>query len=338
MPLDARAREIVQQAAYALRMMQRGAARPRCDWAIDLERGLELPFLRSTGARGLAARACLRARLRFEEGKTAEGIDDVAAVLTLARHFSRDGTLDSLRAAYQIEQRLGEVLARYLPKLDAKTIRSLTKRLDALPPQGSLVAATLRMEESLLNWIAGEVQEATDKDSLLAFLSQLCGTTGEAPEKRRAKALAFLAECGGSARGVLQSTEQARAPLALLAKKLDLPAEQFENELLHQARKLGNNPLLKLFAPVLLAARVHQAQATVRRALLSAALAVELDGKAALKKHPDPVAGGMLDYEAFEGGFVLRSKWKIDEKVRSKWGLSEQLVQPLALTVGSRGK
>jgi hypothetical protein len=338
MPLDARAREIVSRSAYALRMMQRGAARPSCDWAVDRERGIELTFSRSDGARALAARACLRARLRFEEGKSGGAIDDVVAALALARHVSRDGSLDSLRAGYQIEQRMSEVLARYLPKLEAGTIMALKKRLDALPSGGSVAAATLRMEDNLLSWIAGEVQEATGKDDLLAFLSQLCGNKGESAEQRRAKGVAFLQSCGGSAKGILESTDEARAPLALLAKKLDLPGGQFEKEWLRQERKRGDNAVFRLFAPVLQAVRVRQARADIRRALLSAALAVQQGGKDALKKHPDPVAGGSFDHEAFEGGFELRSRWKPDEKQRSKWGLSERLSQPLALTVGRRGK
>src|SRR4051812_47621391 len=35
MSLDPRARELVSKAEYALRCMRRGAALPRCEWAID---------------------------------------------------------------------------------------------------------------------------------------------------------------------------------------------------------------------------------------------------------------------------------------------------------------
>jgi hypothetical protein len=79
-------------------------------------------------------------------------------------------------------------------------------------------------------------------------------------------------------------------------------------------------------------------RADVRRALLSAALAVRLDGKGALKEHPDPIVGGPFEYVAFEGGFQLRSKWKVDEKVRSRWKLDERFAKPVTLTVGRRGK
>lgn len=325
MPVDAHARELVSKAAYALRMMQLGATRPRCDWAIDLERGIEITYTHGEGARLLASLACLRARLGFEAGKSAEAIEDIVTAMTLARQISRDGTLDSLWAGYAIEHRMGDALALYLPRLDAKTIQALKKRLDALPPSGSVAAATMRMEQALLNWIVGEVKEAKDQESLLAFLSQLCGWKSESPEKNRAKARAFLAECGGTAQGILKFAEEFRPSYAVIAKKLDLPPGQAIKEFEREEKKLAGNPVFKVFAPVLRNILRRQAQAIVRRALLSAALAIQLQGRDVLKNHPDPVVGGTFDYIANESGFELRSKAKLDDKI-------------LALTVGRRGK
>jgi RNA polymerase sigma factor (sigma-70 family) len=324
MPLDAHARELVTRGAYALRMMRRGAALPRCDWAIDPERGNYIPDTHADGAKVLSALACLRARLRFAEGQSAEAVEDIVAALALARHVSRDGTLDSLWAGDEIERRTSEALAPELPRLDAQAVKDLAARLDALPPGGSVATATMRMAEALLSWIVGEVQEAKDKDSLLAFLSQLCGSKSDPPEKNRAKGRAFLEECGGTAEGVLKSAEEMRRGYVPIAKTLDLPPDRAAKEFEREERKLAGNPVFKVFAPVLHNVRRRQEEAAVRRALLSAALAVRLDGRDALKHHPDPVAGGPFDYVAFEGGFELRSKWKPDD-------------QPVALTVGRRG-
>jgi RNA polymerase sigma factor (sigma-70 family) len=336
MPLDAHAREIVTQAAYVLRMMQRGAARPNCDWAVDLEQGIELDFPRAKGVRVLSGLACLRARLRFAEGKSAEAIEDIVAALTLARYVSRDGTLDSLWAGYAIEQLMSETLARELPRLNARTVKDLQRRLGALPRGGSVATATMRMEESMLDWIVGEVKEGKDQDSLLAFLSQLCGGSAEPPEKRREKGRACLKECGGSGAGVLRRAEEMQRAYARLSKTLDLPPDQVAKEFEREEMKLADNPVFKVFAPVLHNVRSRQAQAEVRRGLLSAALAVQLNGRGALKSHPDPIVGGPFDYAAFEGGFELRSKWSLDEKLRAKWTLDP--IGPLVLTVGRRGK
>jgi hypothetical protein len=59
--------------------------------------------------------------------------------------------------------------------------------------------------------------------------------------------------------------------------------------------------------------------------LLSAAIAVRQEGPNALQKHADPVAGGVVDYVPFNGGFELRSKFKDGDD------------KPVSLTIGRRG-
>jgi hypothetical protein len=53
---------------------------------------------------------------------------------------------------------------------------------------------------------------------------------------------------------------------------------------------------------------------------------VQVEGRDALKQHPDPVVGGLFDYLPLEGGFELRSK------------LHQQDDRPVTLTVGRRSK
>jgi hypothetical protein len=335
MPLDAHARGIVGRGAYALRLMRRGAAAPRCDWTVPPDRGIDLSFTNADGALTLASLACLRARLRLEEGQTTEATEDIGAALTLARHVSADGTLDGLWAGYQAERHGGEALALALPRLDARTIKDMRARLADLPARGSAGAAALRMEETLLDWVVGEVEETTDKESLVDFLGQL-GRGPKDPEKRRAEGRALLGECGGTAAGVLKHARAMRPGAARLAKALDLAPDQVAKEFEREEKPLADNPVYKIFAPTLHNIRSRQAQADVRRALLLAALAVRLDGRDALKDHPDPVAGGPFEYVAFEGGFELRSKWQLEEKVRTTWKL--EAPEPLVLVVGRRGK
>jgi RNA polymerase sigma factor (sigma-70 family) len=325
MPLDAHAREVVARGAYALRVMHRGAASARCDWSVPTERGVDVPFTHGDGALVLGCLACLRARLRFEEGHNNEALSDLVAALTLARHVSQDGTLDGLWGGYKIEARAGEILAGNLQRLDLKSIKDLQTRLDALPPGGSVAGATMRMEESLLGWIVGEVEEAKDRESLLDFLSQLAGFKSDAPEKNQAKGRALLEACGGNAEGVLRFAEEMRQHYPRMTKTLDLHADHVDQEFEHEAKKLADNPVYKVFAPVLHNVRRRQAQTDVRRALLATALAVRLEGRDGMKRHSDPVVGGQFDYVAFEGGFELRSQWKRDD-------------QPVTLTVGRRGK
>jgi RNA polymerase sigma factor (sigma-70 family) len=324
MPLDAHARDLVAKGAYALRLMRRGAAQPDCDWGVPQERGVAAPFTHGDGSLVLASLACLRARLRFEEGQAAEAVEDLVAARALARHVSRDGTLDGLWGGYQIEDLTGQALARSLPRLDDKAVKDLRKRLDALPPGGSTAEATARMEASMLDWIVGELQEAKDRESLVVFLGQLGGFKKDSAERKQAVGRALLEKCGGTAEGVLKFTEEVRRASGPLAKTMDLPPGEAKKAFERDAGKLTDNPVFGVFGPVLENIRVRRERAEVRRALLAAALAVRLDGQDALKDHPDPVAAGPFEYESFDGGFELRSR------LRGPGG------QPLTLTVGRR--
>jgi hypothetical protein len=330
MPLDAGARRMVAEAGYALDMVHRGAALPRCDWAIgwpDEGIGNRLPYLE--GATLLSSLACLRARVRFEEGQNALGVADILAAMTLSRHTTWDGSLPSLVTCYANERRLSETLALNLARLDAQTIKDLTKRLGALPAGGSL-ATGVRQEQLLESgWFVRKVREAKDRDSLLAFLGRMCNNS-------RDEGRALLDACGGTAAGVIKRTEEVRAWYPVLAKHMDLPLDQFAKEQNQAARRLGANPMYKMWAPPIISCRWRQAEADIRRALLSAAVAVQEGGIHTLKTHPDPVLGGPFEYVPFAGGFELRSKWRPDEKSLAKWYLGRP--EPLVLMVGRRGK
>src|SRR5262249_17741177 len=242
------------------------------------------------------------------------------------RHASRDGSLPAILTGYAIERRMSETLAGYLSKLDAKTLKDLKKRLDALPAGGSL--ATGVREEQILEtgWFVRQVKEAKGKARLVAFVSQLWNGPDEGRD--------LLDECGGTAAGVIKCTEELLAWYPMLAKQMELPLEEFEKEQDHAAAQLAANPMYKKFVPAILRCRWFKAQADVRRALLSAALTVQLDGRDALKNHPDPVVGGSFTYVAFDGGYKLRSHWMPDAKLRLKRGVSSE---PLVLTVGRIG-
>jgi RNA polymerase sigma factor (sigma-70 family) len=324
MPLDAHARETLTKLAYALRLMQRGADLPSCNWYIDSPMGIDIPYRPGEGALLLGSLACLRARLRFEEGKSAAAIDDLLAAMALGRHVSHDGTINGLWAGYAIEHRASQVLALHLASFDSKTVAGLKKQLSGLPPVPRAGLVTLRMEQALLDWIVGEVKEARSKEELEAFMGQL-GPGPKVQEKKHAEGIAILAACGGTTEGVLRHVEEVRRHSAALAAKLDLSPDQVAVELEREAKRLAGNQIFKVFGPVVESMRARQACADVRRSLLSAAIDVQLDGRDVLKKHPDPVLGGPLELVPFAGGFELRSKLKQEDK-------------PVALTVGRRGK
>jgi hypothetical protein len=337
MPLDARIRDMLarNKTEYAFRMLHRAATRRRCDWDIAHEEGIGALVPNAQAARVMSALACLRARLRFEEGKSPQAIDDIVAALTMGRHISQDGVLILVVLTYRIEHQLIDTLALNLPRLDAGAIKDLKKRLDALPP-GTNPAQSMKVEEQFcLDWLARTVKEAKGLESLVTMLGGLESQRGDSPEKARERGQAFLKSCGGTAEGLLKVIDEARPAFSLMAKELDQPLEEFEKAY-DRVMKPGGNPVVRLLFPALPRVRVPKMRADIRRALLCAAFAVQLDGKDALKKHPDPVVGGPFEYVPFKGGFELRSKWKLDEKLRKKWKLPESLVAPVTLTAGRR--
>jgi len=327
MPLDADARELVTKSEYALRMMYQGAALPRCEWGMGWEEeGIEALLPQMSAARLLSTLACLRARLRFEQGQSAAALDDLVAALTMGRQVSLDGSLIGVLVGYSIEARMNEALAAYLPKLNPGMIKDLKKRRDALPQGSRPATALLKCEKETMTWLIRKIKEAKDKEGLVTFLGALLGKPQDSPEKRREAGLAFLQECGGTADGMVKFAEETRASYERMAPKLDLPLDQFAKQWDAEKVKQAGNPVFKMLFSDVSVGRSAQARADVRRALMAAALAVQLDGRDALKNHPDPVVGGSFEYVAFEGGFELRSKFKqSDDKL-------------VTLTVGRRGK
>jgi hypothetical protein len=330
MPLDASARELVAKASYSLRLMHQGARLPHCDWGLGWEEeGVALLLPQGNGARVLSSLACLRARMRFEAGEAPSAIEDILAAMTLGRHLARDGLNILVLVDYGIDQRASEVLARYLPQLDSRMIQDLKKHLDTLPSGGSPATSMKFEEKCALDWLVRRAKKAPGKENLLALANEY----GEGPEKSRA----FLEACGGNAEGVIRFAEQTRPSYRLMEKALDLPLAQFEQEWARENARQSGNPVFKLVFPAYDQLRWQQARAEVRRSLLAAAIAVRLKGPGALKEHPDPLAAGPFAYTPFEGGFELRSTFKMDDSLRAKLRLDERSLQPLVLPVGRRG-
>jgi hypothetical protein len=329
MPLDAQTREILSKAEYALRMMHHAAVLPHCDWGIDWEAdGIEVRLPQFGAARVLSSLACLRARMRFEEGNRAEALDDIVTATRLGRQIARDGSRIGILVSYSIEARMIEALARYLPTLDPGTIKDLKTRLDALPEGGNPAVGLRACEEKTLDWFIHKVKSAKDKEGLVIVLTPLAifaahpeGRVSDPVERGRA----VLEKCGGTATSVLKFAEAVRPSYALIAEKFRLPLAQFEKEFERETRRQAGNPVFKLFFPAVANVRKSQARAEVRRALISAAFAVQVDGLDALKANPDPVVGGPFEYTKFAGGFELRSKFGQDG-------------HPLSLIVGRRGE
>ena len=324
-PLDDSVRKILTEAEYSLQMMHRGSALKNCDWGMRFdEDGVYALLPHAAASRVLTSLACLRARQGFQTGQNPDGaIDDLLAAMTLGRHVSVDGSLIAVLVGYSIENRAIETLAVALPKIDAKTIKDVKARFDALPPFATEASALLACEKVTLDWFIRKVKETKDKEGLLAFLSWV-GISEDKDRDSGGKAAAFLKECGGTAEGVVKFAVEALPSYDAMAKTLDLPLDDFEKEFNRESNRQAGNPVYKVFFPALAKARQSRVRADVRRALFSAAIAVQLEGQNALKDHLDPVGGGRFETVPFKGGYELRSKLKLQDD------------KPVTLTVGHR--
>jgi hypothetical protein len=325
MPLDDDARRLVAQANYSLKMMHRGAALAGCDWGIPVEDGIYARLPQGPAARALISIACLRARLQFEGGHKGEAINDISAALSLSRHLTQNSTLVLLLLGYRVEHVMNETLAHYLPKLTREELQNLKARLEKLPAGGNAAKSLLAEEKFGADWLVRTIKETKDKEALLAVLSPLFIIEGSDAKDRDAKVKGFF-EASGGAEGILKLVEKVRPSYARIASKLDLPPAEFEKEFQREEKAQAENPVFGPLFSALPRVRMQQARADVRRALLAAAISVQLDGPDALKKIPDPINGEPFAHEAFAGGFELRSK------------LKGQDGQSLAIKVGQAGK
>ncbi len=245
-------------------------------------------------------------------------MDDAVDGLTLGRHITADGTLIAVLVGIAIDQSVTNALAEHLPELDKESLKKLAARLDALPPgQGSAEAMRIGEERGGLEWFIRQVKQARDRDQLLALLAEMCDTREQGKD--------LLQACGCTAEGVLKDAEQARPFYEVVANKMALPPDQFDEEVGAMAKKEAkDNPIFKLLFPAVSKVRRAEARYQTRVALRKAALAILIDGPDAVKRPcRDPFGDGPFEYEPFDGGFELRSKFEAADK-------------PVSLTVGRR--
>ena len=322
MPLDAKAKGRVADAGYSLEQMHYAAALPRCVWAVNMEEdgiGTRLPHCQA--ARTLAGLACLRARLRFAEGDKDGAVDDAADAITLGRHISTDGTIIAVLVGVAIDAQATDALAAHLPDLDKAALKKLAARLEALPPGGTMAEAMRSAElHGGLDWFVRQVKAAKDEAQLAQLLEGMSKTEGSpSPDDGRK-----MVEAWGGKEGILKYAEQARPLYEEAAAKMGLPPEEFDKAWGAKEKEMAAaNPVFKLLFPAAGNVRRAEARYQARQALRKAALAILSDGPDAAKAQRDPFGDGPFEYEPFEGGFVLRSKLKAQDK-------------PVSLTVGRR--
>ena len=307
-PLSSEDEKLAAAAGYALAEFHHGAAIRQCDWDMSIEDGPFANTAHRVAIRELAAVSTLRARLRFRDGDNPGAMADVLDAMAAARHLSLDGSIASVLISYKLENLLRGVLARNLYRFSPAQLNDLARGLDALPA-GSSMGAAFASEKVRRDdlFFFGVVQGAKTRDELIERL------VAKVPplESKRELAGKVVDGCGGSLAGFERCIDQKRSFYESWAGRFTLPPEQFEAAYTAEIEKASKeNPLIREFTPNLGRFRWAETYSRTRRVLLRAAVAVRLDGPAALSLHPDPYDQQPFSYVPVDGGFRLESRLK----------------------------
>jgi len=303
-PLDMEDEKLVAAADEALIEFRHGAATKRCDWVMSVEDG---PFA-NTAHRGaikeLVAVAGIHARLRFRDGNMPGAIDDALAAMAAARHLSVDGSLASVLFAYKLEDSVTGVLVQNLLRPSPAQLQELASSLNALP-SGSNLSTAFESEKLSRNDLLAVVQDAKSRDEVIEHLLHDI----PALQSNRGLAAQIVDGCGGSVKGYVNCVDQQHSFYVSWAPRFRLPPEQFEKTFKIEFDELSKtNPVLRQFTPALPRIRWAEAYEQTRRALLHAAIAIQLEGPKVLNQQLDPYDKKPFTYTATDGGFRLESR------------------------------
>jgi hypothetical protein len=303
-PLDVEDEKLVAAADEALVELHHGATIQGCNWEMSAEDGP----LANTAHRGaikeLVAVAEIRARLRFRDGNTRGAMDDALAAMAAARHLSVDGSIASVLFAYRLENSVSGVLVQNLLRLSPTQLQELANGLNA-SASGSNLSTAFESEKLSRNDLFAVVQGAKSRDELIEHL--LHGIP--ALQSNKELAAQIVDGCGGSVAGYLNCVDQQHSFYVSWAPRFTLPPEQFEKTYKIEFDDLSKtNPVVRQFTPALPRIRWAEAYEQTRRALLHAAIAVQLEGPKVLSQQPDPYDKKPFIYTAVDGGFRLESR------------------------------
>ena len=304
LPLDDDDERLVAAAGEALTELQHGSALRTCDWAMSAEDGPLADTAHRGAIRELVAVSAIRARQRFRDRDSQGALDDIFAALAATRHLSLDGSLASVLIAYKLEDTIAGILARNLSLLSPSQLTELTPRLDALPV-GSTLAKALEAEKVSRNGLLIIADGAKSHDELVERLLKMAPYLGS----DRALVSEIIDGCSGSVSGFVKCVKQQQAFCASWAARFALSPEQFERDYKSKLEPLSKaNPIIRVMTPNLPRFRWTEAYTQTRRALLRAAIAVQMAGPRALDQHPDPYDGKPFSYKSIERGFQLESR------------------------------
>jgi hypothetical protein len=305
-PLDQSDEKLIAAASEALTEFQHASTLGTCDWELSVSDGPYANTSHRGAIRELVAVAGIRARLRFRDGHTKEGLQDWLAADTAARQLSTDGTITSVLISYKLEREMSDVLEPELGKLSRSEMDFLFDGARRLQP-GMKMQSAIAKEKLDRNDLANVVSGANSREDAIKSLTAGVPILGA----KENKAEEIVDGCGGSVESLRTCIRKQSEFYADWSARWSESPAQFEadynNAFLIASR---DNPIVARFTPSLSRLRWAEAYSQTRWILLKAAIAVERDGATALSAFPDPSTGAEFTYSRQEGGFRLESQVK----------------------------
>jgi hypothetical protein len=324
-PLDKTTEAALKKHADSLVYLHRGAAISNCVWAsqFDLPRdGIGTRVHQGNKARGIRPAALLRARFRFAHGQPRRALDDLFALMRLARHLEPGGTLVGTLLGYAIERDVIRVLASHMWLLAAEPelLTAAKTEWDKLPPSRPMVDALREERDGMVGMLRHEAtvdQENPPDDELLhpiGFIPTLAFILGE--ETFEQAVATVTGTVGRHYDRLIQATSVSLDKI-VAAEKAFFANWDKDTE--------NDDPIAVNVAKMLLPGagklRLTEAELQTRRAMLRTAFDIAAEGADKLKTHTDPFGNAAFETRPVEGGYELKS------------ALGKHLDKPLTLTV-----
>lgn len=306
LPSGDKSEPILSRLGPAMKYLHEATAKKDCDWESDLYRkGAAATFPHIPKSRDLVARALIRARCFWQSGKREQAIEDVRAILVLARRVGDEGKsgLLGLTERYKIEQSVVHVLRLWMTDaVSAKSLDGLFRL--ALQAEGNLPKTGLLLE----------------RETILPWTRRLVTASNLAPEEKQWRDQFFgkmIAEQG--APWILQKLDESKVHYTEVGDLMDLPIDEFIPKFAQYIHKLNGsgNPFIQVAiveCPGIPGAYLQSRNLRAQWAILQAASEVFQLGTPAVKKTADPYGDGPLQYSETAEGFTIRSVLVMEKK------------------------
>jgi hypothetical protein len=247
---DSETYDFVERGRHALDLLHQAARCAECDWGS--EAALGVPVEDFSGARRLAMLAVLRAEVAIRRDEKRAALDDLAALIALARQLGC-GKYVSALAGFAIEDLAVTKALDVLKNLDPANCCAFAKKLDSLPPVPRLSDA-VRAEQAYFRMNYREKFSSLDEQDVSRPIREAFGLPAPAegaagiieivfPDGDPAEAM--LIASGGTRSGLLALADEVLAALDTLAAIVDHPEKNSSVELNAIRGAAGSNPLLR---------------------------------------------------------------------------------------------